>query len=334
MAQLGFRTINEMIGRVDVLDTRQALEHWKARGLDFSMLLHKPVVPDTVGVYCSEAQDHGLSTALDNQLIEMCRPALERGEKVTWEVPIRNINRTVGTMLGSRLTKTWGGAGLPDDTITLKFKGSCGQSFAAFVPRGITMRVEGDANDYFCKGLSGGKVSIFPPRGATFVPEQNMIIGNVACYGATEGEVFIRGMAGERFCVRNSGVSTVVEGVGDHGCEYMTKGTVVIIGPAGRNFAAGMSGGLAFVLDEDGSFPTRCNPQMVDLDPLDLDEDVTIVQDLLRRHIEATGSTRAREVLDNWHRLQAKFVKVFPRDYRRVIESRKQSAAAAAMAEV
>ncbi|MBI3860264.1 MAG: glutamate synthase subunit alpha, partial [Planctomycetia bacterium] len=242
MALLGFRTVNEMIGRVDRLDTRKAIEHWKARGLDFSAILHKPDAPPNVGVYCQEKQDHGLRGALDNELIRLCQPALERGEKVELELPIRNINRTVGTMLGSRLTKKWGGAGLPDDTITLKFKGSCGQSFAAFAPRGITFQVEGDANDYFGKGLSGAKISIFPPKTATFVPEENIIIGNVACYGATGGEVFIRGRVGERFCVRNSGVSTVVEGVGDHGCEYMTRGAVVVIGPTGRNFAAGMSG--------------------------------------------------------------------------------------------
>jgi glutamate synthase (ferredoxin) len=312
-----------MIGRVDRLDTRQAVEHWKARGLDFSTVLHKPEVPASVGVYCQEKQDHGLRGALDNELIRRCEPALERGEKVEFEMPIRNINRTVGTMLGSRLTKKWGGAGLPDDTITIRFQGSCGQSFAAFVPHGMTFQVEGDANDYFCKGLSGGKVSIFPAKTAKFVAEENIIIGNVACYGATGGEVFIRGRAGERFCVRNSGVNTVVEGVGDHGCEYMTKGTVVVIGPTGRNFAAGMSGGFAFILDEDGRFPKMCNSGMVDLVPFDADEDIDLVQSLLRKHIEATGSERAQFVIENWHRLQSKFVKVYPRDYRRVLEAQK-----------
>ncbi len=325
MAQLGFRTVNEMIGRVDRLDTRKAIEHWKARGLDFSAVLHKPEAPPEVGVYCREKQDHGLRAALDNELIRRCERALERGEKVEFEMPIRNINRTVGTMLGSRLTRKWGGAGLPDDTITIRFKGSCGQSFAAFVPRGMTFQVEGDANDYFGKGLSGGKISVFPPKTATFVAEENFIIGNVACYGATGGEVFIRGRAGERFCVRNSGVNTVVEGVGDHGCEYMTKGTVVVIGPTGRNFAAGMSGGFAFILDEEGKFPKLCNMGMVDLVALDADEDVDLVQSLLRRHIEATGSERAQWVLENWDRLQSKFVKVFPRDYRRVLEAQKQA---------
>lgn len=332
MAKLGFRTVNEMIGRVDKLDTRKAIDHWKARGLDFSAILYKPEVPSTVGVYCQEPQDHGLSKALDNELIRLCKPALERGEKVQFDLAIRNINRTVGTMLGSRLTKRWGGEGLPDDTITLRFKGSCGQSFGAFVPRGITMQVEGDANDYFGKGLSGGKLSVFPSKAATFVPEENIIIGNVACYGATGGEVFIRGIAGERFCVRNSGVSAVVEGVGDHGCEYMTKGTVVVIGKTGRNFAAGMSGGYAFILDEAGDFPIHCNQQMVDLERLELDEDIDHVQTLLKKHIEVTGSERAQWVLENWDRLQSKFVKIFPKDYRRVLEARKRAAAAAAEA--
>ncbi|MGQ0634449.1 MAG: glutamate synthase large subunit [Planctomycetaceae bacterium] len=331
MANLGFRTVNEMVGRVDRLDSRQAIDHWKARGLDFSMLLHKPEVPPEVGVYCREPQNHGLGAALDNELIKLCHAALERGEQVAFDIPIKNINRTVGTMLGSRLTKKWGGAGLPDDTITIRFHGSCGQSFAAFVPKGITLQVEGDANDYFCKGLSGGKVSVFPPRTATFVAEENIIIGNVACYGATGGEVFIRGVAGERFCVRNSGVSAVVEGVGDHGCEYMTRGTVVVLGPTGRNFAAGMSGGIAYVLDESGRFPVLCNQEMVDLERLELDDDIEVVQGLLRKHIEATASERAQFVLENWHRLQTKFVKIYPRDYRRVLEARRKTAAQGAV---
>jgi glutamate synthase (ferredoxin) len=331
MAKLGFRTVNEMVGRVDRLNTQKAIAHWKARGLDFSAILRKPDVPPEIGVFCRETQDHGLRGALDNQLIRLCEPALERGERVELDLPIRNINRTVGTMLGSRLTRKWGGAGLPDDTIQIRFRGSCGQSFAAFLPRGITFQVEGDANDYFCKGLSGGRVAIFPPRAATFIAEQNIIIGNVACYGATSGEVFIRGIAGERFCVRNSGVSAVVEGVGDHGCEYMTRGTVVVIGPTGRNFAAGMSGGFAYVLDEAGRFAALCNREMVDLEPLELDADIDTVQRLLRRHIEATGSERAQDVLESWDRLQARFVKVFPRDYRRVLEARQKPSDGAAV---
>ena len=325
MAKLGFRTVDEMIGRVDKLDARRAIDHWKARGIDFSAILYKPEVPASVGVYCRDKQDHGLDKALDNQLIELCQPALDRGEKVELTLPIKNTNRTVGTMLGSRLTKKYGGAGLPDDTITLRFQGSAGNSFAAFVPRGITMEVEGDANDYFAKGLSGGFVSIAPPKNATFRAEDNIIIGNVACYGATSGEVFIRGRAGERFCVRNSGAQAVVEGIGDHGCEYMTGGQVVVIGPTGRNFAAGMSGGFAFILDEDGTFPIRCNQEMVDLEKLELDEDVELIQSLLKKHVEKTGSERAQWVLENWDTLQSKFVKVFPQDYKRVLNERKRA---------
>jgi glutamate synthase (ferredoxin) len=267
-----------------------------------------------------------LDKALDNELIRRCQPALERGEKVSFPMPIRNVNRTVGTMLGSRLTRKWGGDGLPEDTIHVKFTGSCGQSFAAFMPKGITFEVEGDANDYFGKGLSGGNISVFPPKTATFVPEENIIIGNVACYGATGGEVFIRGRAGERFCVRNSGVQAVVEGVGDHGCEYMTRGTVVVIGPTGRNFAAGMSGGFAYILDETGKFPILCNQEMVDLERLELDEDIDLVQSLLKKHIDATGSTRAQWVLENWDTLQRKFVKIFPKDFKRVLAERKKKA--------
>ena len=328
MAKLGCRTVNEMIGRVDKLDTRKAVDHWKAKGLDYSAILYKPEVPDSVGVYCRDKQDHGLDKALDNELIRRCQPALEHGEKVAFEMPIRNVNRTVGTMLGSRLTRKWGGDGLPEDTIHVKFTGSCGQSFAAFMPKGITFEVEGDANDYFGKGLSGGNISVFPPKAATFVPEENIIIGNVACYGATGGEVFIRGRAGERFCVRNSGVQAVVEGVGDHGCEYMTRGTVVVIGPTGRNFAAGMSGGFAYILDETGKFPILCNQEMVDLERLELDEDIDLVQSLLKKHIDATGSTRAQWVLENWDTLQRKFVKIFPKDFKRVLADRQKKAQA------
>jgi len=321
MAKLGFRTVNEMVGRVDRLDARKAIKHWKADGLDLTALLYKPEVPDTVGVYCQEVQDHGLKDALDNMLIEKCQQALEDGTPIELQTEIRNVNRTVGTMLGSRLSKLHGGAGLPHDTIKVCFKGSCGNSFAAFLPKGITFEVEGEANDYFCKGLSGGHVSIRPWKNASYKAEDNIIVGNVACYGATGGEVFIRGVAGERFCVRNSGVDAVVEGVGDHGCEYMTRGNVVIIGSTGRNFAAGMSGGLAYVLDEKGDFSIHCNQEMVDLDPL-LDSDVEIVQKLLKKHIEKTDSERAQYVLDNWDQLQAKLIKVYPKDYKRALAER------------
>lgn len=323
MAKLGFRTLTEMVGQVDRLNIHQAVDHWKAEGLDISTLLHKPQVPANISIHCTEKQNHGLDKALDNELIRLAEPAIERGEPVQISLPIRNINRTVGTTLGYRVTKKWGGQGLPDDTITINFTGSCGQSFAAFVPAGITMRVEGDANDYFGKGLSGGHISVRPPTSATFVAENNIIIGNVALYGATTGEAFIRGKAGERFCVRNSGAMAVVEGVGDHGCEYMTQGVVVIIGQTGRNFAAGMSGGLAFVLDEDGTFPIRCNKDMVYLEPLELETDIETVQSLLKKHIETTGSEKAELVLMNWKTQQAKFVKVLPKDYKRVLEAAK-----------
>ncbi|MFN9196562.1 MAG: glutamate synthase large subunit [Planctomycetaceae bacterium] len=325
MASLGFRCVSEMVGRVDMLDTRKAIDHWKAKGLDFTMLLHRPDVPAGTKVHCVESQDHGLKDALDNELIRRAEPALARGEKVEFALPIHNINRTVGTMLGSRLTKKYGGAGLPDNTITVRFQGSCGQSFAAFLPRGITFYVEGDANDYFGKGLSGGRIAVFPPKTATFEPSTNIIIGNVAGYGATAGEMYIRGQGGERFCVRNSGALAVIEGVGDHGCEYMTGGRVVVIGPTGRNFAAGMSGGVAYVLDEQQAFAPLCNQEMVDLVRLE-PGDVDTVRQLLQNHIAATGSDRARWVLDNWSTLESKFVKVYPRDYRRVLEAGKVQA--------
>jgi glutamate synthase (ferredoxin) len=305
----------------------------KLQGLDLTPLLTRPRRADFVGVYKQREQDHGLEQALDNRLIEVCRPAIERGEIVRASFPIKNTNRTVGTMLGSEVTRRWKGQGLPPDTISLKFTGSCGQSFAAFLPRGITMEVEGDANDYFCKGLSGGSVAVYPPRQATFVPEENIIIGNVAGYGATSGEMFVRGLAGERFCVRNSGMHAVVEGVGDHGCEYMTGGVVVVLGPTGRNFAAGMSGGIAYVLDEFGAFDAVLNKEMVDRDPLELDEDVQLVQSLIRRHLDKTGSTRAGWVLENWESVQPKFAKIFPRDYKRVLAQRRAVKAERQLAE-
>ena len=318
MSELGFRTMDEMIGRADRLDVIEAIEHWKARGLDLSSILHYPDVPAGVGRYCVRPQDHGLDRALDNELIARCEPALERGEPVALDLPIRNVNRTVGTMLGAEITRRWGAEGLPDDTIRIRFTGSAGQSFGAFVPRGVSMAVEGDANDYFGKGLSGGRLVIHPPDGATFAPEENIVIGNVALYGATGGEAFVRGIAGERFCVRNSGAHAVVEAVGDHGCEYMTGGRVVILGRTGRNFAAGMSGGIAYVLDRAAEFPRRCNPGMVDLETLD-DDDEGLVRRLLARHAQLTGSTVARRVLDGWPSTRTQFVKVMPRDYKRVL---------------
>ena len=318
MAEMGFRTVDEMIGRSDRLDVEGAVGHWKAKGLDLSSILHQPDVPPTVGRRCVREQDHGLDKALDNELIRQAQPALEQGTPVEIASPIRNINRTVGTMLGAELTRRWGSAGLPDDTIQIQFTGTAGQSFGAFVPRGISMTIVGDANDYFGKGLSGGRLVIYPPPQSPFVPEENIIIGNVALYGATGGALFARGVAGERFCVRNSGAHAVVEGIGDHGCEYMTGGRAVILGRTGRNFAAGMSGGVAYVLDVEGDFEHRCNPGMVDLESL-TDEDAAFVRQLVGRHVELTGSTPGRQVLDDWAAFRPRFVKAMPRDYKRVL---------------
>jgi glutamate synthase (NADPH/NADH) large chain len=322
MAKLGFRTMDEMIGRVDRLDVKAALDHWKARGLDLSSILYQPDMPPEVARRKVREQDHGLERSLDHTtLIPACRDAIEHGKPVALALPIRNVNRSVGTMLGYQITRQWGGAGLPDDTIQLHFTGSAGQSFGAFVPRGITMILEGDANDYWGKGLSGGKLIVRPPRGSTFVPEENIIIGNVALYGATSGEAYVRGVAGERFGVRNSGVHAVVEGVGDHGCEYMTGGRVVVLGRTGRNFAAGMSGGVAYVLDLDGEFKRRCNLGMVDLEPVDQAEDLRLVRDLIERHVSATSSGYARRLLERWIDLSLRFVKVMPKDYKRVLRA-------------
>uniref|UniRef100_UPI002ADD9C28 GltB/FmdC/FwdC-like GXGXG domain-containing protein n=1 Tax=Tepidiforma sp. TaxID=2682230 RepID=UPI002ADD9C28 len=320
LAQLGYRSLDEIIGRTDLLDVRRAVDHWKAQGLDLSAILYRPPVDASVATRCITTQDHGLDKALDNELIRLAEPALERGEKVTLDLPIRNTNRTVGTMLGSELTRRYGHNGLPDDTIDITFHGSAGQSFGAFLPAGITLRLEGDANDYIGKGLSGGKIIVYPPKDATFVPEENIVIGNVALYGATSGAAFFRGVAGERFMVRNSGAVGVVEGTGDHGCEYMTGGRAVIIGRTGRNFAAGMSGGIAYVLDEDGTFHTRCNMEMVELEPLQEPEDIDLVRGLLERHVEYTGSTVAARLLEHWDESVKKFVKVMPVDYRRALQ--------------
>jgi glutamate synthase (ferredoxin) len=322
MAQLGFRTIDEMIGRVDKLEPRKAVEHWKAKGVDFSNILYQPDVPEEVGRYCQIEQDHGLDKALDNRtLLELCQPALDNGEAVDATLPIKNTDRVVGTILGSELTRRFGGAGLPDDTIRLHFQGSAGQSFGAFVPKGVTLELEGDSNDYIGKGFSGGKMIVYPPEGSTFIAEENIVIGNVAFYGATGGEAYIRGVAGERFCVRNSGVHAVVEGVGDHGCEYMTGGRVVVLGGTGRNFAAGMSGGVAYVLDWDGDFATRCNQQMAGLESLTDAEEIAEVKQMVQRHAEYTNSELGWRVLGRWDELAPKFVKVMPHDYKRMLET-------------
>jgi glutamate synthase (NADPH/NADH) large chain len=318
LASLGFRTIEEAIGRVDALDTAEAIGHWKASGLDLSPILHRPDVEGPL--HCTTTQDHGLDKALDQQLIELCSSAIETGEPVAAQVEIRNVNRTVGTMLGSRVTRKHGGAGLPDDTISLTFTGSAGQSFGAFVPAGITMRLVGDANDYLGKGLSGGRLIVHPAEDATFVPEENIIAGNVILYGATSGEVYLRGLVGERFCVRNSGATAVVEGVGDHACEYMTGGKVIVLGQTGRNFGAGMSGGIAYVYDGDGTFANRLNDDMVDIDPLEV-EDTDFLKQTITRHAELTGSTVAQGMLDRWHTEVRRFQKVMPTDYKRVLEA-------------
>ncbi|MDB6054284.1 MAG: hypothetical protein JWN25_1807, partial [Verrucomicrobiales bacterium] len=326
MAELGFRTIPEMVGRTDRLEAREAVTHWKARGLDFSKILYQPSVSADVGRYCQITQDHGLDKALDNTtLLKICRPALEKGEKVKAEIKIRNVNRVVGTILGSEITRKYGAAGLPEDTIDLTFKGSAGQTFGGFIPSGVTLRLEGDANDYVGKGLSGGKIILYPPPGSTFAPEENSIIGNVALYGATSGEAYIGGMAGERFCVRNSGVNAVVESIGDHGCEYMTGGKVVVLGPAGRNFAAGMSGGVAYMLDESGDFATRCNMQGVGLEKLEDEKETEEVRQMIKKHAEYTRSKKAFKVLAEWERMVPKFVKVLPQDYKRMLDCIKKA---------
>jgi glutamate synthase domain-containing protein 2/glutamate synthase domain-containing protein 1/glutamate synthase domain-containing protein 3 len=320
MAQLGFRKIEEMVGHAERLEARKAVNHWKAKGLDFSKILYQPDVDESVGRFCQIPQDHGLEKSLDlTVLLELCKPAIERGEKVTAEMPIQNVHRVVGTITGGEVTKKWGAAGLPEDTIRILFKGSAGQSFGAFMPRGMTFALEGDANDYVGKGLSGGRIVVYPSPKATFVPHENIIVGNVALYGATSGEAYICGGAGERFCVRNSGVSAVVEAVGDHGCEYMTGGRVVVLGPAGRNFAAGMSGGIAYVLDEAGTFAGTVNRQMVGVESIDTPEEADEVRTLVEKHLLYTKSARARSVLERWDSLLPKFVKVMPNDFKRML---------------
>ena len=278
-----------------------------------------------MGRYRQQDQDHGLEKSLDvTKLLDLCKPAIEHGEKVKAELEIHNVNRVVGTITGSEITRKHGPDGLPEDTVQLKFNGSAGQSFGAFVPKGMTLELEGDANDYFGKGLSGGKLIVYPPKGSTFVPEENIIIGNVALYGATGGEIFVRGMAGERFAVRNSGVDAVVEAVGDHGCEYMTGGRVMVLGKSGRNFAAGMSGGIAYVLDEAGDFATRCNLELVGLEQLADANEIEQVWKLIQRHQAFTKSERAAKILGDWKNYVPKFVKVMPQDYKRVLQSLKK----------
>jgi glutamate synthase (NADPH) large chain len=325
MAELGFRRITDMIGRTDVLETRHALEHWKADGLDLAPILAPAVKPhENADVYCTREQDHGLNLALDNRLIAKASRSMKEGKPTRLELPIVNTNRTVGTMLSHELVKRWGERGLPPDTIHIKFRGSAGQSFGAFLTRGVTLELEGDSNDYVGKGLSGGRIIIYPPHESTFAAEENVIIGNVALYGATGGRAFFRGLSAERFCVRNSGARAVIEGVGDHGCEYMTGGRAVVLGPTGRNFAAGMSGGVAYVWDADHDFESKCNSGTVLLEAVEDDEDIAELRELIEQHLEYTGSTVAERVLDEWPQILREFVKVMPSDYKRVLAERKR----------
>jgi glutamate synthase domain-containing protein 2/glutamate synthase domain-containing protein 3 len=333
MAELGFRTVDEMVGRVDMLDVRDVSAHWKANGVDLTQILYTPHVDPKIARRCVTTQDHELAKALDNRLIELARPALERREKVSFELPITNRNRTACTMLSAEISRRHGADGLPPDTISIKFTGSAGQSFCAWLAPGVSVEVEGDANDYFAKGLSGGRVVVYPPKTATFVPEDNIIVGNVSLYGATGGEVFLRGLAGERFCVRNSGVTAVVEGVGDHGCEYMTKGTVVVLGKTGRNFAAGMSGGVAYVLDEDGTFEKHLNKGMVEIDPLE-ERDLDAVRTLVQRHFDYTHSAVAWRLLSGWKETVKHLVKVMPVEYRSILAKQHLDSDAARLASI
>ncbi len=344
MARLGMRRFEELVGRVDLLDTRTGIQHWKARGLDFTKLFHRPQVADGVAIRKVDMQDHGLAGALDHELITRAAGALASRKPVAIESRIYNRNRTVGAMLSGEVARRYGHAGLADDTIHVKFNGTAGQSFGAWLAHGVTFELEGDANDYVGKGLSGGRIVVYPPKECPIVPEDNIVVGNTVMYGAIGGEGYFRGVAGERFCVRNSGATAVVEGVGDHGCEYMTGGTVVVLGKAGRNFAAGMSGGIAYVLDEEGDFTQRCNLAMVELEPIPEEEnaaaeggnleleghgkvkidhvsghDDEMLKGLVQRHLLYTGSERARRVLENWATYLPRFVKVMPLEYRRAL---------------
>jgi len=333
MASLGVRSLNEMVGRVDLLESRHAIDHWKARGIDLSGILApaKAVFQNT-GTYCTMQQDHGLDKALDNQLIELSRPALEKGEKVAIELPVLNINRVVGTMLSNEVAKAHGEHMLPDDTISIKLHGSAGQSLGAFLAKGITIAVEGDCNDFVGKGLSGGKIIVYPPKNSTFKAEENIIAGNVNLYGATGGEAYIRGIVAERFAVRNSGARAVVEGIGDHGCEYMTGGRVVILGKTGRNFGAGMSGGIAYVWDRDQDFERLCNTESYGLESVSEAADIEELRTLISNHLRYTGSTVAQQILDNWEASLKQFVKVMPTDYKRVLTDMAAKAKAQAVA--
>ncbi|NTW75263.1 MAG: glutamate synthase subunit alpha, partial [Chlorobiaceae bacterium] len=325
MAKLGIRKLDDLVGRTDLLAMSRSINHWKAKGVDLSKILHQVDTGDNDTPYCTISQEHGIEESLDmTTLMTICEPAIKRGERVNTTLPIKNINRVAGTIVGNAVTKAYGSKGLPDDTIHLKFIGSAGQSLGAFMPNGMTIELEGDANDYIGKGLSGGRIIAYPPKSAKFVPEENIIVGNVALYGATSGEAFIRGMAGERFCVRNSGALAVVESVGDHGCEYMTGGKVVILGKTGRNFAAGMSGGTAYVYDVDGAFSGRCNQAMVTLSPVESGEELAWLKSTIERHVAATGSKLGASLVAEWQNASLRFVKVQPNDYKRAMDAMKE----------
>jgi glutamate synthase domain-containing protein 3 len=322
---MGFRSFEEMIGRTDKLRTRKAVEHWKARGVDLSAILHRVEASEGEAIHHSESQNHNLHKALDNELIERCRPALERKEPVRFSHPIVNTRRTVGGMLSGEIARRYGNEGLPEGAIRIDFEGVAGQSFGAWLAKGVTLTLEGTTNDYVGKGLSGGRLAVYPSPLAAYEPEKSIVVGNVALYGATSGEAYFRGFAGERFAVRNSGAETVVEGVGAHACEYMTGGVVVVLGPTGPNFAAGMSGGVAFVLDEEGMFERLCNRDMVSLEAVESDEDVALLRGMIERHLEWTGSTVAGRILEEFEETLPRFIKVMPNDLKRVLRERQEA---------
>ena len=329
MAKLGFRTINEMVGRVDKLELRPAIDHWKAQGLDYSKILYRPEVGSEVGTYCQMKQDHLLDKSLDiTKILKLAQPAIEKGESVEINLPIVNTNRVVGTITGAEISRQYGLEGLPEDTVKINLTGSAGQSLGAFCPKGMTFTVDGDTNDYLGKGLSGGKIIVRPPEGSSFVAHENIITGNVCFYGATNGEAFIAGMAGERFCVRNSGVQAVIEGIGDHGLEYMTGGLVINLGSTGRNLAAGMSGGVAYVFDEVGDLvKNSLNPSMVNVYQLIecSDQEIESVRSRIEKHVELTHSKRGQSILDNWNESLGKFLKIMPQDYERVLDAQERA---------
>jgi glutamate synthase domain-containing protein 3 len=325
MASLGFRTVDEMVGRVETLEVSAAIDHWKRRGLDFSAVLAAPELPHGAGLRCTTKQLHDFSLSLDPELIASSRKALDKKEPVSLFASIRNCNRAVGATLAGEVSKRYGAEGLPPDTIKCKFTGSAGQSFGAFLAPGISFELEGDANDYFGKGLSGGRLIVYPPKSSTFRPQNNIITGNVCLFGATSGEAYVCGMAGERFGVRNSGATAVVEGVGDHGCEYMTGGIVVVLGKTGVNFAAGMSGGIAYVLDEDQLFDTKCNLETVEVEPVSREQDEQVLYRLVNDHVKYTGSEYAARIIRDWTEMLPQFVKVMPIDYRRALERRQKA---------